>query len=154
MLSQIELGQSAPTINLLWKVARALDVPFSGLIERSNAGAPTVLPARSGRLLANQDGTFSSRALFPIDDQRRRTEFYELRLTANGEEVSHPHPPGTIENLVLTAGSVEIEVDRVSHRLNVGDAIVFTADVPHRYRNLGDVEALMYLVMTYGEQAR
>ena len=154
MLSQIELGQSAPTINLLWKVARALDVPFSGLIERPNAGAPVVLPARSGRLLTNQDGTFSSRALFPIDDQTRRMEFYELRLAAEGEEVAHPHPPGTIENLVLTAGAVEIEVDRVGHRLNVGDAIVFGADVPHSYRNLGATEAVMYLVMTYGEQIR
>jgi transcriptional regulator with XRE-family HTH domain len=154
MLSQIELGQSAPTINLLWKVARALDVPFSSLIERPNAGAPIVLPARSGRLLTNQDGTFSSRALFPIDDQRRRMEFYELRLNADGEEVAHPHPPGTIENLVLTAGAVEIEVDRVGHRLNVGDAIVFGADVPHSYRNLGATEAVMYLVMTYGEQVR
>ena len=59
MLSQIELGQSAPTINVLWKVARALEVPFSGLIERSHVRAPSVLPARSGQLLTNQDGTFT-----------------------------------------------------------------------------------------------
>ena len=31
MLGQVELGQSAPTINVLWKMARALDVPFSAL---------------------------------------------------------------------------------------------------------------------------
>lgn len=154
MLSQIELGQSAPTINLLWKVARALDVPFSNLIERSNANPPAVLPARSGRLLTNQDGSFSSRALFPIDDHRRRMEFYELRLKGKGEELAHPHPPGTIENLVVTAGAVEIEVDRVGHRLEVGDAIVFGADVPHAYRNLGGSEAVLYLVMTYSEDLR
>ena len=35
MLGQIELGRSAPTINLLWKVARALDVTFSALIARA-----------------------------------------------------------------------------------------------------------------------
>ena len=29
MLGQIELGRSAPTINLLWKVARALEIPLS-----------------------------------------------------------------------------------------------------------------------------
>ena len=113
-----------------------------------------MLPARSGRLLTNQDGSFSSRALFPIDDRRRRTEFYELRLQAEGEEQAHPHPSGTIENLVVTAGAVEIEVDRVVHRLDAGDAIVFGADVPHRYRNLGKTEAVMYLVMSYGEDLR
>src|SRR5579871_1235604 len=32
MLGQIELGQSAPTINVLWKIARALGIPFSALI--------------------------------------------------------------------------------------------------------------------------
>src|SRR5262245_30440000 len=32
MLGQIELGQSAPTINVLWKIARALGVTFSALI--------------------------------------------------------------------------------------------------------------------------
>jgi len=154
MLSQIELGQSAPTINLLWKVARALEVPFSGLIERSTDKAAVVLPARSGKLLANQDGTFTSRALFPFDDRRNRTEFYELRLKPAGAERAAPHPPGTTENLVLTAGAVEIEVDDVAHRLNVGDAILFSADVPHSYRNLGSAEAVMYLVMTYVEQAR
>lgn len=154
MLSQVELGQSAPTINLLWKIARALDVPFSNLIDRSTNNTPVVLPARSGKLLANQDGTFTSRALFPFDERRNRTEFYELRLKASGEEQAHPHPAGTTENLVVTAGVVEIEVDQVTHRLEVGDAIIFTADVPHRYRNLGAAEAVMYLVMTYLEEAR
>jgi transcriptional regulator with XRE-family HTH domain len=154
MLSQIELGQSAPTINLLWKIARALEVPFSSLIDRSTDKAAVVLPARSGKLLANQDGTFTSRALFPFDERRNRTEFYELRLKAAGEEQAEPHPAGTTENLVVTAGAVEIEVDHVAHRLEVGDAILFGADVPHRYRNLGGAEAVMYLVMTYLEEAR
>jgi transcriptional regulator with XRE-family HTH domain len=154
MLSQIELGQSAPTINLLWKIARALEVPFSSLIDRASSSAATVLPARSGKLLANQDGTFTSRALFPFHERRSRTEFYELRLKAAGKEQAHPHSPGTTENLVVTAGAVEVEVDHVTHRLEVGDAILFGADVPHSYRNLGGAEAVMYLVMTYVEEAR
>jgi transcriptional regulator with XRE-family HTH domain len=148
MLSQIELGHSAPTITLLWKVARALDVTFSALITEHGAAAPTVLSSRAGKLLTNQDGTFTSRALFPFD-KPRRTEFYELRLKVAGEERAHPHPPGTLENLVITTGAVEIGVDRETHRLAAGDAILFGADVPHFYRNVGRVDALMYLVMTY-----
>src|ERR1700729_3942986 len=57
MLSQIELGQGAPTINVLWKGARAVEVPFPSPIDRAASRAATVLPARSGKLLANQDGT-------------------------------------------------------------------------------------------------
>jgi transcriptional regulator with XRE-family HTH domain len=150
MLSQIELGHSAPTITLLWKVARALDVTFSALISERGVAAPTVLRAKAGKLLTNQEATFSSRALFPFD-KPRRTEFYELRLKAAGEERAHPHPPGTVENLVVTAGAVEIGVEEEIHRLSAGDAILFGADVPHFYRNSGTVDAVMYLVMTYAE---
>lgn len=154
MLGQIELGQSAPTINLLWKVARALEVPFSALIAPGGPDTPIVLPTSTGRLLANQDGTFTSRALFPFDGQRRRTEFYELRLKANGREQAAAHPPGTVENLIVTAGAISIEVDGVAHRLNTGDAILFGADVSHTYRNPGAIEAVMYLVMIYVDDFR
>ncbi len=150
MLSQIELGHSAPTITLLWKIARALDVPFSALIAERGVSAPTVLSASNAKLLTNREATFSSRALFPFD-QPRRTEFYELRLKAAGEERAPPHPPGTLENLVVTTGAVEIDVEGETHRLCTGDAIVFTADVPHRYRNVGPIDAVMYLVMTYAD---
>ncbi len=150
MLGQIELGRSAPTINLLWKIARALDVTFSALITRQDEVAPRVLSAADAKLLTNQQGTFTSRALFPFDEPRRN-EFYELRLKAGGQEQAHPHPPGTLENLVVTAGSLEITVGETAHRLRTGDAILFTADVPHTYRNPGAVDAVIYLVMTYAE---
>ena len=35
--------------------------------------------------------------------------------------------------------------------LNEGDAILFEADVPHSYKNLGMDEAVLFLVMTYVE---
>ena len=148
MLSQIRARRSAPTINSLWKVARALNVTFAALVAPLSDTTPVVLPAREGSLLTNAKGTFSSRALFPLGE-RRRVEFYELRLKPRGEETAAPHPPGTVENLVIAAGSVEIDINGAVHRLATGDAILFGADVIHSYRNAGTVEALMYLVMTY-----
>jgi transcriptional regulator with XRE-family HTH domain len=148
MLSQIELGRSAPTINSLWKVARALNVTFAALVASHSDTTPVVLPARDGSLLTNNKGTFSSRALFPLGE-RRRVEFYELRLKTRGEETAAPHPPGTVENIVISAGAVEIDINGAVHRLGTGDAILFGADVIHTYRNTGTVEAVMYLVMTY-----
>jgi transcriptional regulator with XRE-family HTH domain len=150
MLSQIELGQSAPTINSLWKIARALDVTFSALIALRDESPPRVLRPEGSKVLTNREGSFTSRALFPFDEARR-TEFYELRLRAGGGELAEPHPPGTRENLIVTAGSVEVGVEAATYQLRTGDAILFAADVPHRYVNLGPVDAVMYLVMTYAE---
>ena len=95
--------------------------------------------------------SFSSRALFPFDEPRR-VEFYELRLAGGAVEDADAHPPGTTENLVVTAGSIEIDVAGDTHRLETGDSILFEADTPHAYRNPGRGEAVMYLVMTYAEE--
>jgi transcriptional regulator with XRE-family HTH domain len=148
MLGQIELAQSTPTINVLWKIAAALDVPFSGLISERPTGGTMLMTAEHAKILNSQNGKYSSRALFPFDVPRK-VEFYELRLLAQAVERADPHPPGTTENLVVSQGKVEITVDDKSFPLATGDAILFEADVAHAYRNLGDTEAIMYLVMTY-----
>jgi transcriptional regulator with XRE-family HTH domain len=148
MLGQIELGQSAPTINVLWKIAQALDVSFSALIAAPRAGETLVLRGSEARRLTSQDGSFSSRALFPLDEARR-VEFYELRLTPFSHERADAHAPGTMENLVVATGAVEIELPDSRHVLSAGDAIYFEASSPHTYRNPGAQPAVMYLVMTY-----
>ncbi len=150
MLGQIELSQSAPTINVLWKISSALGVPFSALITARGTPGPHVLRAENAKLLTSHDGSFSSRALFPFDEPRR-VEFYELRLAPGGLERADAHNPGTVENLVVSAGSVEIEVGPRKEILSAGDAIVFEADLPHVYRNRSDGETVMYLVMTYAD---
>jgi transcriptional regulator with XRE-family HTH domain len=155
MLGQIELGQSAPTINVLWKIARALDVTFATLIQAREAGGSTVLKRAQAKMLTSHGGTFSSRALFPFDGPRR-AEFYELRLAARATEAADAHAPGTVENLVVVDGQLEILLERPgghaeTHKLDAGDAIVFEADVPHSYVNVGEKECVMYLVMTYAE---
>ncbi len=150
MLGQIELGQSAPTINVLWKISSALGVPFSALITARGTPGPHVLRAEQAKHLTSHDGAFSSRALFPFDEPRR-VEFYELRLAPGGVERADAHNPGTTENLVVSSGAVEIEVAGKKEQLSAGDAMVFEADVPHVYRSKADGESVMYLVMTYAD---
>ena len=148
MLGQIELGRSVPTINLLWKVARALEVPFAALTGGPDVRGTIVLRGDDAKVLVSQSGHFRSRALFPFDSQRK-VEFYELRLVPGGLELADPHAPGTMENLVVARGTIEIDIASERHVLEEEDAILFEADVPHSYKNLGQVEAQVYLVMTY-----
>ena len=150
MLSQVELGHSAPTINVLWKIARALGVTFSALVSLTPEAKPSLLRESAAKRLASQDGSFISRALFPFD-KPRRVEFYELRLKPHALEEAEPHPPGTAENIVVSSGAVTITVGTAVHELSQGDAILFVADVAHAYHNRSDRDVLMYLVMTYPE---
>jgi transcriptional regulator with XRE-family HTH domain len=150
MLSQVELGQSTPTINVVWRIARALELPFSALIVCDEAKGASVLRRAEAKVLSSRDGSFTSRALFPFDAPRT-VEFYELRLAPGGVERANAHAPGTSERLVVAAGALEVEVDGARTALAAGDALAFQADVPHVYENPGTVETLAYLVMTYAE---
>lgn len=154
MLGQIELGQSAPTINVLWKIAKALDLPFAALMSQpQETTGPRVIRANRTKRLTSHDGGFSSRALFPFDEPRR-VELYELILQGGAVEEAEAHAPGTKENLAVSVGEVEVVVGDTVHQLGTGDAISFDADVAHAYRNPGEGDAVMYLVMTYVEPQR
>jgi transcriptional regulator with XRE-family HTH domain len=148
MIGQIEGGRSMPTIGLLWKIAKALDVPFSALMGGSGGGGMTVMRADRAKVLSSKDGSFTSRALFPFDNERR-VEFYELTMAGGALELAEPHAPGTTENLAVVEGEVEIVAGTERSLLSAGDSVFFQADVPHSYRNAGRGRAVMYLVMTY-----
>lgn len=151
MLGQIETGKSAPTIGLLGKVAAALGVPFASLIAAGDTNGLEIFRRDDAKLLSSSHGHFTSRALFSVNCERR-VEFYEVRLASLHREDASGHAPGTRENLIVAAGTVEIVAgDERTVLLNEGDAMVFEADVPHSYRNTGTREALLYLVMTYVE---
>ncbi|WP_126397927.1 helix-turn-helix domain-containing protein [Blastochloris tepida] len=154
MLGQIETGKSVPTIKILWKVASALAMPFAALTAAQGPAPVVVMRRDDSKVLSSSEGRFTSRALFPFDAERR-VEFYELRLAPRHVEHAEPHVAGTRENMVVVQGTVEVVSGREPPVvLTEGDAVLFEADVPHRYRNLGSTDAVIYLVMTYVEEFR
>jgi quercetin dioxygenase-like cupin family protein len=106
------------------------------------------LRAARSKVLVSRDGTSVSRALFPFEGQRK-VQFYELRLAPGGIEKADADSPGTLANLVVSRGTVEIGIQGKRHLLDTGDAILLEADVVYSYRNPGKVETLMYLVVVY-----
>lgn len=149
MLGQIENGKSVPTISVLWKIATALGVPFATLTAIEHRRGLSVFRREKAKILSSDEGLFTSRALFPFDAERN-TEFYELRIAANHTVQSAAHAAGTVENLIVTQGTVEVVVGKErATLLGEGDAVFFQADVDHIYRNLRASEAVLYLVMSY-----
>lgn len=147
-LGQIELGRTVPSLGTLWKIARAFDVPFSVLLAQPTNLGTRIFRRSNARPIVDADGRFSSRALFSPDD-KGRFEFYELFLAARSREEAEPHAPGTRENLLVTQGRLVLELGKETFELAKGDAIAFTADVPHAYVNASNEECWMSLVMTY-----
>ncbi|MBB3351551.1 transcriptional regulator with XRE-family HTH domain [Rhizobium sp. BK049] len=154
MLGQIETGKSSPTLTILSKIALALGIPCAALIAERGETPIVAVPRAKSKILASSDGRFQTRALFPFEGERK-VEFYELRIAPHHTENADAHQHGTVENLVVAQGTVEIIAGRQApHILGEGDAVIFDADVPHLYRNMTGTEAILYLVTTYLEDVR
>lgn len=151
LLGQIEIGRTAASIGVVWKLAQALGVPFASMLSSEGRLGTTVTKRADAKRLLSADGRFSSRALFPFDDPHS-AEFYELYLAPHSREDAEAHRPGTSENLVVTAGELELHIGRDVRRLSAGDAVIFAADVAHSYVNPGRDDCWMYLVMNYAKK--
>jgi transcriptional regulator with XRE-family HTH domain len=148
-LLRIEAGVAAPTLGHLWRIANALGVPFGSLVASKERRGVLVIRKNEPQIVGSADRNFLSRPLFPYDSQRP-VEFYHVVIGPSHTERAEAHAPGTKENIVVAQGSVEIIVGKEAPvQLDEGDAVDFLADVPHSYRNLGVVPAVLYLVMSY-----
>ena len=152
VLGQIEIARTEPSIGNIWKIAQALDLPFSTLLSRPEARTGAITGSRRiAKKLSSIDGRFSSRALHSAGDPDA-AEFYELWMAPNSREDAEPHRPGTRENIVIASGRLEIVVGGKTSTLGAGDSINFAADQRHSYVNSGPDECWFYLVMNYAGQ--
>jgi transcriptional regulator with XRE-family HTH domain len=148
MLGQIETGKSAPTINLLGRIAEALKVSVASLIANPGAAGTVVVPRDRATIVTSSEGGFVSRALFPWGDPQS-VEIYEVTIASAHEEAFVAASPGTKKSVVLLAGELSVAVgEDAPTRLFNGDAILFNADAPHHFRNSGQTEAKAFLVVT------
>jgi transcriptional regulator with XRE-family HTH domain len=148
MLSQIENGQSVPTILLLLKVANALKVPLATLVTQPKSRQVNILTRESAKILSASGGRFTMRPLFPLE-AGPRVAFYEAVIAACHSEQLDPHPSGAKENLVVVKGRVELTVGREAPVLLAeGDAAFLpAADAPRIFHNPGISEAVFHLVV-------
>ena len=148
MLGQIETGKSAPTINLLARIAEALNVSVPSLISHPEAGGTVIVSRDCATVLTSSAGGFICRALFPIGNSQG-IEIYDVTIAPHHSETIAAHAPGAKKRLVVVSGELEVTVGVDSPaRLYEGDAILFNADSAHCLRNSGEKEVKAFLVVT------
>ena len=147
MLGQIERGETNPTITVLWKIANGLKVPFTSLIEHAFPVADVVRRDEIVPLNEN-DGKFINYPIFAFDENSR-FEYYRIEMQPEGFLSSLPHLAGTEEYVTVFSGEVIISVHQEDYLLHKGDSIRFKADVPHCYRNPGNEQADLSMIIYY-----
>ena len=146
MVSQIERGESSPTIATLWNLTRALQVDFAGLLE-DGASADQIETIR-----ANQRPNIDKRGegcrifiLSPPEDAGVH-ELYELQFSEGGSLDSAPHRRGAREQVTVIDGVIEVTSGAAISTLKEGDTARYAADVAHRV-SAPDGPARVFLVV-------
>ena len=151
MLSQVERGETSPTLQTAARIAR-----------RARAAAlPAAAPRRGRRGLdrparrAPQGGTGGHRYEVltpPLPGQRAEVSRHTLAPGgATGGPGDPPmHEPGARETAVVESGSVRLSIDGAAHELAAGDTVTFDADLPHHFENHGKEEAVLLAVVSAG----
>jgi transcriptional regulator with XRE-family HTH domain len=149
ILSRIESGGGNPSIETLWRIARALGVPLGALLDDDQAPRVRVIPARSREALAADSGMRAW--LVHAEGREHRSELFDLDLPAGVEQRTDAHIPGTEELIVCVSGRVLVGPLEEEVELGPGDSVWFAADRSHRYRAIEDTHVLCW--MLYGPAA-
>lgn len=149
MLSQIERGAANPTLGVAYRIAQAFSLSLGDLVD-VGPQAPRIDVVRSGDRSAifREDMACLIRTLSPLRLEKD-VEFYELTLRPGASLESAPHFVGTREFVTVSKGEVRLISGGETTSLSPGDSAHYPADVPHRIDNLGEQDAVLFLVDIY-----
>jgi XRE family transcriptional regulator, regulator of sulfur utilization len=151
MLSQVERGETSPTLQVAARIAAGLELRLSQLLRLDEDGMVTVV-RREERRKGGADGHRYEILTPPLPGQRAEVSRHTLApgATTGGPGDPPMHEPGSRETAVVETGTVTLIVDGATHELRTGDAVTFDADLPHHFENHGKEEAALLAVVSAG----
>jgi transcriptional regulator with XRE-family HTH domain len=151
MLSQVERGETSPTLQVAARIAAGLDLRLSQLLRLDETGAVSITRARERRQ-GGAAGHVYEVLTPPEPGQRAELSRHVLAPgAATGGPGDPPiHEPGSREIAFVDEGEVVLLIDGARHPLSQGDCVTFDADLPHHFENPGEREAVLLAVVAAG----
>ena len=153
MLSQVERGETSPTIAVATRIASGLELTLSQLLRLDEADGVTVV-RRSERRGGGAERVGHTYEIVtpPLPGQRAEVSEHVLSAGATTGGPGDPpmHEAGSRETAVVTHGSVRLVVGEANYDLGEGDAVTFDADLPHHFENTETDEARFLSVVSAG----
>jgi transcriptional regulator with XRE-family HTH domain len=151
MLSQVERGETSPTLAVASRIAAGLDLSLSQLL-RLDEDRHVVITRSDDRRTRRRRGHVVEELTPPLPGQRADVSIHTLEAgAATGASDDPPmHEPGSRETAILLEGTVDLFIDGERHELTDGDSVTFDADLPHHFENNGTDEARLLAVVAAG----
>jgi transcriptional regulator with XRE-family HTH domain len=153
MLSQVERGETSPTLTVAARIAAGLDLHLSQMLRLDESGAVTIVRAGKGAGGGNAKRGHHFEVLTAAQPgQRAELSRHTLAPAgATGAPDDPPmHEPGSRETALVERGSVALVCDGQRYDLHEGDCVTFDADLPHHFENPTDAEAAFLAVVSAG----
>lgn len=154
MISLVERGESSPTAVVLEKIASGLGVSLATLFEDSNAPASPVSRRDDRTPWRDPQSGYVRRNISPASFPSP-IQIVEIVLPA-GASVAYETGARDVsmhQQIWVQAGSVEVRVGRVTHRLVEDDCLAMQLNEPTAFRNRTRKPA-RYIVVVATEHAR
>ena len=151
MLSQVERGETSPTLAVAGKIAAGLELSLSQLL-RLDEGAHVVVVRAAERRTRMLRGHRVEEITPPLPGQRADVSLHSLDPGAatGGPDDPPIHEPGSRETAIALDGTLTLVVDGEAHELRPGDSVTFDADLPHHFSNQGKQDCEFLAVVAAG----
>ena len=153
MLSQVERGETSPTLQVATRIAAGLELRLSQLLRLDEDGAVTVVRAGERRNGPAAVAGHSYEILTPpLPGQRAELSRHTLAPGAVTGGPGDPprHEPGSRETALVERGKVVLFCEGERYELLDGDCVTFDADLNHHFENPGPEEAVLLAVLSAG----
>jgi transcriptional regulator with XRE-family HTH domain len=145
-LAQLESGRANPSVETLWAIAAALQVPFARIVEEERPSL-RVVRARDVPAMRSEETPGWAGRLLTASHRRGTFDLYALDLEGGAVRHADPHHAGVVEHVIVVVGHLRAGPQTGPVELAAGDLVSFAADVPHVYEAIETVHAV--LLMAY-----
>ena len=153
MLSQVERGETSPTLQVATRIARGLELRLSQLLRLDEDGALTIVRAGERRMGPRGATGHEYEILTPpLPGQRAELSRHTLAAGAVTGGPGDPpmHEPGSRETALVESGTVVLNCAGARHELAAGDCVTFDADLAHHFENPGHQPAVLLALVSAG----
>ncbi len=142
MISQIERNETNPTLGTLSRISTALGVNIENVLSNPELAPPLVQKSsiQDTPLIKSEDGLCELRIIGWIESVEW-AQWYDFKAKPGGKLESSAHPAGTVENLTILSGSLNVSVAGETWAVNQGETLRYRADRDHFIENVTDKAA-------------
>jgi transcriptional regulator with XRE-family HTH domain len=151
MLSQVERGETSPTLAVAERIAFGLELSLSQLLRLDETDGVAVVRTAERRRGGGREHGYEVLTP-PLPGLRAEVSLHTLAPGAATAGPDDPpmHEPGSRETAIVDRGPVRFVYGGAVHDLDDGDSVTFDADLPHHFENPGDADARFYAIVAAG----